>query len=60
MSARSLVSALLLTLALPALAQAPKPAPAQAPAPVAREKLKRLSVMLGQWEGDGWIATQQK
>lgn len=58
MSARSLVSALMLTLSLPAFAQAPaapKPAPAQAPAPVAREKLKRLAVMLGQWEGDGWI-----
>jgi hypothetical protein len=58
MSVRPLLAALLLTLcAVPALAAAPAPkqaSPQAAPA-VAREKMKRLSVMLGQWEGDGWI-----
>jgi hypothetical protein len=55
MSVRPSLAALLLTLALPALAAAPAPAPQQAAPAVAREKMKRLAVMVGQWEGVGWI-----
>ncbi|MBF5041637.1 hypothetical protein FGE12_04500 [Aggregicoccus sp. 17bor-14] len=49
------LAVLMLTVAGSSFAAAPPSAPPQAAPAIAREKMKRLAVMVGQWQGDGWI-----